>query len=63
MNNVAEQVNLANLQTTRKANKKATSAQIVLSVISITHADIGNTLNGYRLDNQVYRGLNMVNFE
>lgn len=63
MNNVAEQVNLANLQTTRKANREATSAQIVFCVISITHADIGNTLNGYRIDNQVFHALNMVNFE
>ena len=63
MNNVAERVNLANLQTTRKANKKATSHQIVLSVIAITHADIENTLNGYRIDTQVFHALDMVNFE
>lgn len=63
MNNVSEQVKLANLQTTRKANGEATSPRIVLSVLAYTYSDIGNTLNGYRLDNQVYRGLNMVNFE
>ena len=63
MNNVAEQVNLANLQTTRKANKKATSPQIVFYAISITHEDMGNTLNGYRIDTQVFHALNMVNFE
>ena len=63
MNNVSEQVKLANLHTTRKANREATSPQIVLSVLAITYSDIGNIAFGYRIDNQVFRALNMVNFE